>query len=293
MERTQFMKSEMDAEVRAVTMARQLTGHKTIVKIVPDISGFATEVAQGTVLVPFNNIDLVLGELVHTKVAALMLEPVPTSPGPIAPDEDYLRQVREIATDNDIVLIFNEVTTGFRLAMGGAQELYGVRPDITILGKIAGGGFPIGICCSSPYLSDAGPTIERPGTNIADALAITAGMETVNRLEEEGHGRLNQMGERMGKGLEAILNEFHVRYKATAIGPMFQMFLDVRGSSFQGKVQRENGQLYRMMGERLLENGVFFSPTQQGTNYISTAHTDADIDDAVSAVLVSLGEVTQ
>ncbi len=289
MERTHFMESKDMARSYALEQARSQTGHKDVIKVVRDPSASINEPETRTILVPINDLDDLTVALEKNEVAAIILEPVLCFPGPIAPEEDYLHQLREIADVNGIVLVFDESNTGLRLAMGGAQEYYRVRPDMTILGRIAGGGFPIGVCGASIELmgmkASNGGKLAMP----SDPYPLAAGMETVRRLRVEGHDRLNAMGERMGKGLEAVLNEFHVRYKASAVGSMFQVFLDPAGPEGNGRRSFEQN-LYQKVWGIAHENGVLFSPSQRGTNFISTAHTEEDIDEAVNAVLVSLGE---
>ncbi len=290
MERTLFMESGDMATAQAMEIARLHADRKVIVRAVPEQSCPNEGEIENMVSVPFNDLDCMTGEMIKNEVAAIILQPVPCFPGPMVPEEDYLHQLREIADANDILLIFDERTTGFRLAMGGAQEHYHVRPDITILGKVAGGGYPIGICGASEDLMDAriSKMTEADISNI-DPFPIAAGMETVRRLRMADHVHLNQMGERMGRGLEAVLNEFHVRYKASTVGSMFQVFLDPMGVDVGGRRATERN-LYRKVWDIAFENGVLFSPSQNGTNFISTAHNEDDIDEAVNAILVSLGE---
>ena len=287
MEWTHFSVSSNDSLDDAIRTARHGTGREDIIWIAPGRPGTHQELGEEMTTLPFNDLDALITAPALRETAAIVMEPVPCFPGPVAPEGDYLRAVREIATDHGIMLVFDERTTGFRMAMGGAQERYHVVPDLTVLGRTAGGGLPIGICggTGSP-IDDASNGVN--GTAI-DPMTFAAGLETVKRLRSEGHDRLNEMGERMGKGLEAVLNEFHVRYTATAVGSMFQVFLDLEDRP--GNVRRRIPDLYLKVQQRLLDNGVYFSPMQRGTNFISTAHTAADIDDAVSAVLVSLGEI--
>jgi glutamate-1-semialdehyde 2,1-aminomutase len=292
MERSLFLGSGNVATDKALELARRQTGRKVIIMIAPDRYDLSGEGYENTIHVPFNDLDALTGALVKEEVAALFLEPVPCFPGPLVPEVDYLHQLREIADTNDLVLIFDETTTGFRLEMGGAQEHYRVRPDITILGKIAGGGYPIGIVGASVDMIETRSSKAAVlGSSISDPLSIAAGMATVGRLSREGHGRLNEMGEQLEKGLEAVLNEFHVRYKTSVVGSMFQLFLDPEGPQASGGNKGAYRELYPKVRDKLLENGVLFSPLQRGTNFISTAHTEEDIDDSVNAILVSLGEV--
>ena len=291
MERSLFLESRSSAIEFAFQLARLKTGRRTMVKVSFDRSSPSQEAVENTIRVPFDDLDRLFGSLPKEEVAAIILEPVPCFPGPMIPDADYLEQVREFADVNGIVLIFDEVTTGFRIGSGGAQEHYRVRPDLTILGKIAG-GLQMGICGGPDELLDErSSSALRSRSAPSDVLPIAAGLETVQRLRSQGHDRLNEMGERMSKGLEAVLNEFHVRYKAATIGSIFQVFLDPVGPLSSELDSIMKTELYPKVREKLLENKMYFSPLQKGTNFICTAHTVNDIDDAVNAVLVSLGEV--
>jgi glutamate-1-semialdehyde 2,1-aminomutase len=291
MECSLFMDSENAALVRAVEMARLLTGRNVVIKIVAGCSRSRTE-GENTLVMPFNDLESLTGSCALREAAALILEPVPCFPGPVVPNAGYLHDLREIADANDIMLVFNEINTGFRLAMGGAQEYYRVIPDITVLGKIAGGGYPIGVLgAPADLMRSKDLKVNELGPALTSTFPLMAGMETMERLRLQGHDRLNEMGERMGRGLEAVLNEFHVRYKASAVGSMFQVFLDLDDSLATRAGSGKRPDLYPRVWERLLENGVLFSPWQRGTNFISTAHTDTDIDDTVNAILISLGEI--
>ncbi len=155
---------------------------------------------------PINDLKAIERSLLENQgqVAAVILEPVIGNAGPILPDEGYLQGLRELTARHDVLLIFDEVNTGFRLAMGGAQQYYGVRPDMTVLGKIAGGGLPIGIYgASREIMSDVSPTGEvyQAGTFSGNPLSLTAGIETIRVLGREGHDELARKGEHIRQGL--------------------------------------------------------------------------------------------
>jgi glutamate-1-semialdehyde 2,1-aminomutase len=195
-----------------------------------------------------------------------------------------------------VLLIFDEVITGFRLAMGGAQEHYGVRPDITTLGKIAGGGLPIGVFgASEDIMNRISPSgnVYQAGTFSGNPMSLAAGMTAVKQLAAVGHDTLNANGERMRQGLEAILNEFHVRYQVSGIGSMFQVFFTGGGVNDYQDAKRSDTALFMKVFHKLLENGIYLPPSQFETNFLSTAHTEADVDETVNAFAMSLGEVTR
>ena len=321
MEMMRFVNSGTEATMHAIRLARGYTGRKKIIKVegafhgshdavlvkagsgatthsAPDSAGVPEEVTRNTLIVPYNDPDAVVKTIRENKdeVAAMILEPVIGNAGPILPKDGYLRQLREIATAEDVLLIFDEVITGFRLAMGGAQAYYHVRPDITTLGKIAGGGMPIGIYgASEDIMKKISPSgnVYQAGTFSGNPMSLAAGIETVRQLGIIGHESLDANGERMRQGLEAILNEFHVRYRVSGIGSMFQVFFTTGEVNDYQDAKRSDTVLFMKVFHKLLDNGIYMPPSQYETNFLSTAHTGADVDDTVNAFAISMGEVTR
>ncbi|HEY3419575.1 MAG TPA: glutamate-1-semialdehyde 2,1-aminomutase [Methanomassiliicoccales archaeon] len=321
MEMMRFVNSGTEATMHAIRLARGYSGRKKIIKVegafhgshdavlvkagsgatthsIPDSAGVPEEVTRNTLIVPYNDPDSVIRSIRENRneVAAMILEPVIGNAGPILPKEGYLRHLREIATDEDVLLIFDEVITGFRLALGGAQEHYHVRPDITTLGKIAGGGMPIGVFgASKEIMGRISPSgnVYQAGTFSGNPMSLTAGIETVRELATIGHESLNANGERLRQGLEAILNEFHVRYRVSGIGSMFQVFFTTGEVNNYQDAKRSDSVLFMKVFHKLLENGIYLPPSQYETNFLSTAHTESDVDDTVSAFAMALGEVTR
>lgn len=321
MEMIRFVNSGTEATMHAIRLARGYTGRKKIIKVegafhgshdavlvkagsgatthsAPDSAGVPEEVTRNTLIVPFNDPEAIITSIRANRdeVAAMILEPVIGNAGPILPKDGYLEQLREIATAEDILLIFDEVITGFRLAMGGAQEYYHVKSDITTLGKVAGGGMPIGIFgASEDIMKKISPSgnVYQAGTFSGNPMSLAAGIETVKQLALIGHETLDANGERMREGLEAILNEFHVRYRVSGIGSMFQVFFTTGEVNDYRDAKRCDTTLFMKVFHKMLENGVYLPPSQFETNFLSTAHTEADVDETVNAFLISLGEVTR
>jgi glutamate-1-semialdehyde 2,1-aminomutase len=321
MEMMRFVNSGTEATMHAIRLARGYTGRKKIIKVEgafhgshdavlvkagsgatthssPDSAGVPEEVTRNTLIVPYNDPEAILRAIRDNKgeVAAMILEPVIGNAGPILPKEGYLEQLREMATAEDVLLIFDEVITGFRLAMGGAQEYYGIRPDITTLGKIAGGGLPIGVFgASEDIMKRISPSgnVYQAGTFSGNPMSLAAGMAAVKQLAAVGHDTLNASGERMRQGLEAILNEFHVRYRVSGIGSLFQVFFTTGEVNDYQEAKRSDTVLFMKVFHKLLENGIYLPPSQFETNFLSTAHTEADVAETVNAFAMSLGEVTR
>jgi glutamate-1-semialdehyde 2,1-aminomutase len=321
MEMMRFVNSGTEATMHAIRLARGYTGRKKIIKVEgafhgshdavlvkagsgatthssPDSAGVPEEVTRNTLIVPYNDPEAILRAIRDNKgeVAAMILEPVIGNAGPILPKEGYLEQLREMATAEDVLLIFDEVITGFRLAMGGAQEYYSVRPDITTLGKIAGGGLPIGVFgASEDIMKRISPSgnVYQAGTFSGNPMSLAAGMAAVKQLAAVGHDTLNANGERMRQGIEAILNEFHVRYRVSGIGSLFQVFFTTGEVNDYQDAKRSDTVLFMKVFHKLLENGIYLPPSQFETNFLSTAHTESDVDETVNAFAMSLGEVTR
>ncbi|HTY46651.1 MAG TPA: glutamate-1-semialdehyde 2,1-aminomutase [Methanomassiliicoccales archaeon] len=321
MEMMRFVSSGTEATMHALRVARGYTGKKKIIKVegafhgahdallvkagsgatthsTPDSLGIPGEVTSNTLLVPFNDLDAMsrLIKAESDQVAALILEPVIGNAGPILPDEDYLRGLRELTEENSILLIFDEVITGFRLAMGGAQEYYGIRPDITTLGKIVGGGLPIGVFgASREIMSMVSPVgkVYQAGTFSGNPLSLAAGMKTIEILERKGHDDLNSQGKRMRRGLEQILQDMRLDYRVQGIGSMFQLFFcNAEVRDYAGAKECDSALFMRLFRE-LLEAGVYLPPSQWETNFLSTAHDKTVVDHSLDAFASALPRVVR
>jgi len=308
-----------EATMHAIRLARGFTGRKRFIKVegafhgahdsvlvkagsgatthsAPNSLGIPEEVTSNTLLVPFNDLDSVERVVRENRgeIAALITEPVIGNAGPILPDEGYLASLREISEENDILFILDEVITGFRLAMGGAQERFGVEADMTILGKVAGGGLPIGIFGGrEDIMSLVSPSgkVYQAGTFSGNPMTLTAGLTTLRKLGSLGHEDLERKGERMRSTLQGEVEAMGLPYRVQGIGSMFQLFLtseEVR--DYQGAMGCDTG-LFHKLFLGMLDRGVYLPPSQFETDFISTAHTDKDIDMTVEAYADILEEI--
>jgi glutamate-1-semialdehyde 2,1-aminomutase len=321
MEMMRFVSSGTEATMHAIRVARGHTGRKRFVKIegafhgahdsvlvkagsgatthsAPDSLGIPEEVTVNTLLAPYNDLDAIERLLIDNKgqMAAVILEPVIGNAGPILPEEGYLQGLRELTLKHDVLLIFDEVITGFRLAIGGAQQYYEVRPDMTVLGKIAGGGLPIGVFgASREIMSSVSPVgkVYQAGTFSGNPVSLTAGLETIRILEREGHDGLDQQGERMRKGLESIVNEMHSPFQVAGVGSMFQLFLTNCAVRNYADAKRCDSIMFMEIFHKMLEKGIYLPPSQYETNFLSTAHTPDQVDRTVDAFAESLSEVLE
>jgi glutamate-1-semialdehyde 2,1-aminomutase len=266
---------------------------------IPDSKGIPKESVKNTLQVPFNDAPA-LTELLEQHsgtVAAVILEPVMGNIGPIPPEAGYLQDVRAITKEHDVVLILDEVITGFRLALGGAQEFYGVDSDLTILGKIVGGGFPIGVFGGRKELMElvapSGP-VYQAGTFSGNPVSITAGVKTIELLERDGvPERLNARGEQIRNALREIVRDSGIDGYVSGVGSMFKLFFSPGGEPVTNYADalRCDKNRYMALFHRMLESGVFLPPSQFETNFISTAHTDEDIERTIAAYAANMARI--
>jgi len=206
--------------------------------------------------------------------------------GPVLPKDDYLQAVREITRDNDVLLIFDEVITGFRLALGGAQEYFGVAPDLTTLGKIIGGGFPIGAFGGRrDLISQVAPGggIYQAGTFNGSPISLAAGMATLDVMEKENVlERLNATGDLMRKRLQEILEDLKLNYSVSGIASMFKVFFGPEPRNYIDALKCDK-EGYLAFFHRMLEKGVFLTPSQYETDFISAAHSTEVIESTLEA----------
>jgi len=319
-EMVRFVNTGTEATMGAIRLARGVTGRSRIVKFegafhgahdyvlvkagsgaltqgVPDSAGIPTDTTRNTILAPFNNPSaierIVKGE---KDLACVIVEPVIGNAGCIMPEEGYLQLLRELTLENNVLLIFDEVITGFRLGLGGAQEYFDVKPDITTLGKILGGGLPIGCIASTrevmEHMAPVGK-VYQAGTFNGNPLSMAAGLAALRELEKPGvYERLERLGDMMRKGLEEASEDAGVEARVYGAGSMYQMYLtsqDVRDYATALKADRE---LFLAYQRAMLRRGVFLPPSQYECNFISTAHTEEVIEDTLEKAALSLKEVS-
>lgn len=319
-EMLRLVSSGTEATMHALRLARGYTGRKRILKFegcfhgahdavlvkagsgatthsAPNSWGVLEEVASNTLLAPYNDLEATAEVLsVHRgEVAAIIVEPVMGNVGPVLPRDGFLQGLRDLATDHGALLIFDEVITGFRLSLGGAQELYGVKPDITTLGKIAGGGLPIGVFGASEeimrIISPLGK-VYQAGTFSGNPLSLAAGLATIRELKSEGHTSLDHKGEVMRRGLEQALKDVKVPHQVAGLGSMFQVFLSHQPVHDYQSALKADGATFEKMFQGLLEKGIYLAPSQFETNFLSTVHSEEDIRRTVDAIAEVLSEVT-
>jgi len=256
---------------------------------VPESNGLTMGALKDTVVLPFNKIEPARKALEEKKLAAVFIEPLLGSGGGIPAQIDFLEELRELCTKNSTLLVFDEIITGFRLAPGGAQQFFGVKPDITVLGKILGGGFPIGaIAASREIMEHMNPLLyERTkfsfhgGTFCANPIATTAGLATL-RILQDGKliSRLNREGNKLREQLKDVFERKNLDVQVTGSGSLWHTHFtkeEIKDSNAAARADKEKLNEYHM---HLIENGVFFLPRKMGA--LSSAHTRADLEKLVT-----------
>jgi glutamate-1-semialdehyde 2,1-aminomutase len=312
-EKLRFVSSGTEATMSAIRLARAHTSRKYIVKFegcyhghadsllvkagsgvatlgIPGSAGVLDELAQFTLALPYNNVAAV--EQAFTKfkdqIACVIVEPVVGNMGCVPPATGYLAALRELCTKADSVLIFDEVMTGFRVAFGGAQQLYGIKPDLTTLGKIIGGGLPVGAYGGRADIMDKvaplGP-VYQAGTLSGNPLAMAAGLATLKHLRAhpEVYTRLESLAGVLVEKISAAAEEAGVKLTANRVGSMFTWFFQEGTVSDWDSAAKSDTAAFGKWHRAMLERGVYLPPSQYEAAFLSNAHTEDDIRQTVEA----------
>jgi glutamate-1-semialdehyde 2,1-aminomutase len=263
----------------------------------PDSPGVPADLAKHTLTVPFNDLDAVKAAFKANKgkIAALIVEPIPANMGVIIPQPGFLEALREITKREGALLIFDEVITGFRVAYGGAQEVFGIEPDLTVLGKIIGGGLPVGAFGGRKEvmdcLSPVGP-VYQAGTLSGNPLAVAAGIACLTELGQKGIYRLlNDKADYLAGKLSQVLRDSGVPTYTNRAGSLWTTFFQDGPVSDYASAKKSDAARYGAFFRGMLERGIYLAPSQFEAGFVSLAHTKAQLDataDAAKAVLKKL-----
>lgn len=311
-ETVRLVSSGTEATLSALRLARGFTGRDKIVKFegcyhghgdsllvkagsgvlslgLPDCPGIVSDLAKKTLTLPYNDINAVeeLFSSLGKEIACLIVEPIAGNMGVVPPQPGFLEVLRKVTAKSGTLLIFDEVITGFRVAFGGAQKLYGVSPDLTCLGKIIGGGLPVGAYGGKKEIMDhIAPTgaVYQAGTLSGNPLAVTAGIEMLNLLSQPGvYDDLEKKSERLCHGFKENVKQAGVTATFTRVGSMFSMFFtDQEIVSFES-VKTSDTHLFKRYFNAMLEEGIYIAPSQFEAGFMSAVHTDEDIDATLAA----------
>jgi glutamate-1-semialdehyde 2,1-aminomutase len=311
-EMVRFVNSGTEATMSALRLARAFTGRREIVKFrggyhghadmllvkagsgvatlgLPDSPGVPEPVVADTLLAEFNDLGSVEQAFdAHSgEIAAVIVEPVSGNMGLIAPVDGFLQGLRTLTQREGALLIFDEVMTGFRAHLGGAQTLYDVRPDLTTLGKVMGGGLPVGAYGGRrdimEMVAPAGP-VYQAGTLSGNPLSMAAGIATLDVLTEYGVWKaLEAAGERLASGLRDAASRAKVPVVVDRVGAMFGMFFTDRPVTNWESASRADAERYAKYFNAMLDEGIHVAPSQFEAGFISTAHGDVEIDATITA----------
>jgi glutamate-1-semialdehyde 2,1-aminomutase len=321
-EKIRFVSSGTEATMSAIRLARAATGRKMIVKFegcyhghsdallvkagsgvatlgIPGSAGVPEEFVEFTIALPYNSVPAVQEafEKFEGQIACVIVEPVVGNMGCVPPTPGYLQALRLITESHGALLIFDEVMTGFRLAFGGASELYGVKPDLTTLGKIIGGGLPVGAYGGPAKLMDmiapVGP-VYQAGTLSGNPLAMAAGIATLCQLRanrEQFYKQLDEMSSKLVAGILEAAKEAGITLTANRVGSMFTFFFTGhKVTDWESAASCDTARFGRFHGA-MMDAGVWLPPSQFEAAFLSVAHTEGDIDDTVAAAREALALV--
>ncbi|MEQ6120896.1 glutamate-1-semialdehyde 2,1-aminomutase [Reichenbachiella sp. MALMAid0571] len=312
-EKVRMVNSGTEATMSAIRLARGFTGKEKIIKFigcyhghgdsfliaagsgaatmgVPDSPGVTKGTALDTLNATYNDIESVqqLVDQNKGKIAALIIEPIAGNMGCVLPSPQFLEQLREICTKEGIVLIFDEVMTGFRVAKGGAQELYNVMPDLTTMGKIIGGGMPVGAYGGKKeimdFISPQGP-VYQAGTLSGNPVAMAAGLVMLHHLNDNPsvYTQLNETTTSIVNGIKLNLKELNLNYTINHVGSMFSLFFTDNIVTDFESAKTSNLEIFSSYFNSMLEKGVYLAPSQYETLFVSTAITNAEVASIVEA----------
>ncbi|KTD08202.1 glutamate-1-semialdehyde 2,1-aminomutase [Legionella jamestowniensis] len=323
-EKVRMVNSGTEATMTAIRLARGFTGKNKIIKFngcyhghndsllvkagsglltlgIPSTPGIPASITEHTLIADFNNLEqtATLFTQYSDDIAAIILEPVAGNMGFVPPQPGFLEGLRDLCTAHDALLIFDEVMTGFRVALGGAQALFNITPDITTLGKVIGGGMPVGAVGGKAeimnYLAPEG-NVYQAGTLSGNPLAMAAGLATLTEIEKPGfYDNLGKFTNALVKGLAEVVESFQIPFCYDSIGGMFGFCFNAKKQvADYNDVASSDEQLFKQFFHGMLEKGVYFAPSMYEAGFVSSAHQQEEIRltiEAAEAVLTTITKV--
>jgi len=319
-EMVRMVNSGTEATMSAIRLARGYTGRDKIIKFsgcyhghgdfllvkagsgattlgIPDSKGVPDDFVRTTITLPFNNLDAVKKAVKAEapKIAAIILEPVPGNMGVVLPQEGFLRGLQELCHETGIVLIFDEVMSGFRVAWGGAQSLYGVIPDMTCLGKVIGGGLPVGAFGGKKEimenLAPLGP-VYQAGTLSGNPLAVAAGLETLKILAQPGtYETLGKSSAYLVEEAKKLAQKTGVKTHISRVGSMFTLFFASQEVIDYDTALKSDTVAFSRYFHLMLKGGIYLAPSQFEANFISLAHSQENLDKTLEVMTKTFKEL--
>ena len=312
-QKIRMVNSGTEATMSAVRLARGYTNKTKIIKFdgcyhghvdsllikagsgvstfgLPDSPGIPNELAKKTLSCEFNNKDsfLKIFNKVKNDLAAVIVEPIAGNMGFVPGDKSFLKLLRKKTSENNSLLIFDEVMTGFRVSLGGAQELYGIKPDLTTLGKVIGGGLPVGAFGGKKKVMDClapnGP-VYQAGTLSGNPLAMAAGSTLIKLLiDENPYKDLERKARNLLEGMKEIFDRYDIPFSTNQIGGMFGFFFSEELPSNLVDVENTNDKQFKKFLNKCIDNGIYFAPSKFEAGFISTKHTKTEISNTIKIV---------
>ncbi len=325
-EMIRFVNSGTEACMSALRLARAYTGRDKIIKFagcyhghadmllvqagsgvatfgLPDSPGVPGGTTNNTLVAPFNDLEAVreLFKQYPDEIAGAIVEPIAANMGFVMPDEDYLHDLSELCHEHGAVFILDEVMTGFRVALGGAQQAFDLDPDITCLGKVIGGGLPVGAYAGKrEIMQKVAPAgdMYQAGTLSGNPLAMTAGLMTIRVLEhEDNFDKISAQTTKLADGMRAISKKLdipmQVGHAGTMLGSYFLKEAGAKITDFATAKQYADTEFYGKFFHAMMAEGVYFAPSQFEAGFVSLAHTDAHIEKTLTAAETVLTQLTQ
>ena len=314
--------SGTEAAMAAVRLARAYTGKNKIIKFEgcyhghsdslmekagsglltfghQDSNGITDGVMKDTITLPFGNKEKLLEMLdSENDTACIILEPVPANMGLIIPEESFLHFLREKCTEKNIVLIFDEVISGFRVSLGGAQELYKIKPDLTILGKIIGGGFPVGAFGGKKEIMDmVAPVgnVYHAGTLSGNPVSVSAGLETINILKDnrELYKILETKTKEFVLKIEELIKKYSIKATVNHLGSLYTIFFSDKKVKNLEDTMDTDDKMYNIYFSTMLENGIIVPPSKYEAHFISSVHNEEDFEKLACGVEKSFAAIRE
>lgn len=318
-EKVRMVSSGTEATLAALRLARGYTGRNKIIKFegcyhghsdsllikagsgvatlgLPDSPGVPEGTAKNTITVPYNDLEAIkiAFENYGDDIAGIIVEPVAGNMGVVPPKDGFLQGLREITNDYGALLIFDEVMTGFRVGYNCAQGYFGVTPDLTCLGKVIGGGLPVGAFGGKKEIMDkVAPVgnIYQAGTLSGNPLAMTSGYETLSQLTPESYEYFQELGDILEEGLKKVFSKHNVPITINRAGSMIGYFLNEGPVTNFDEANKSNLELFSQMYREMAKEGVFLPPSQFEGTFLSTAHSKEDIEKTIQAFDTALSRI--